>query len=346
MASSHKTYLLSRTVWKIREGFIDQKGKTTKHGRVLFEDKVDEAVFKRILSDLRLKPPVVVKPNWGTSTIYTEAEILDWVLDQLQGDVVVTESYGWSRSKEMLDGKGLGSKKKTDLRESDRWFLEYSGIGKVLKKHNTEFINITEEVWGKRTVEPKEIKTQVERKFQPLVTSDFLSAVPKRLYDLRGGTLLSLAKLRLLLDPPAPSLSIKNLFGMVPGPGRWKYHGKQDSLLAQSIVDINKVYRALFHVKGIVDGVYTAVSPGATARDQTIHEDLGLAWGSESTLDLDAFVSVLLQSDPEEIPYLKLAADNFGFWEDQTIPLAKMSGIHVFPQDGIADKRKRAASPS
>lgn len=313
----------------------------TRHGKVLFEERVDEAAFERILSGLNLKPPVVVKPNWGTSTVFTEAQILDWVLDYVEGKVVVTESYGWSRSKEMLDGKGLGSKNKGDLRESDRWFLEYSGIGKVLKKHNVEFINITEEIWGKRIAEPKEIKTLVGRKFKSLVTSDFLSAVPKRLYDLRGGTLLSLAKLRLLLDPPAPSLSIKNLFGMVPGPGRWKYHGKQDSLLAQSIVDINKVYRSLFHVKGIVEGVYTAVSPGNTARDQTIHEDLGLAWGSESTLDLDAFVSVLLESDPDEIPYLKLAADNFGFWEDQTIPLAKMSGIRVFPKWNSPKEKQR-----
>jgi len=303
-----------------------------KYGKVVFEEKTDEPAFKRMVADLRLKPPLVVKPNWGTSTIFTEAKILDWLLDQFDGDAVVTESYGWSRSKEMLEGKGMGSKKKSDLRKSDQWFLEYSGVGKVLKKHNVEFVNITEEMWGKRTVEPDEIKTQVETKFQPLAIADFLSAVPKRLYDLRGGTLLSLAKLRLLLDPPAPSLSIKNLFGMVPGPGRWRYHGKEDSLLAQSIVDINKVYRSLFDVKGIVDGVFTAVSPGKTARDQTIHKKLGLAWGSESTLDLDAFVSILVGSDPVQIQYLKKAAENFGRWDEESVTLASESGIEVFGQ--------------
>jgi hypothetical protein len=288
---------------------------------------------------------LVVKPNWGTSTIFTEAQILDWVLDQFKGDVVVTESYGWSRCKDMLEGKGLGSKQKTDLRDSDRWFLEYSGIGNVLKKHDVEFVNITEEAWRKRTVEPREIKAQVDSKFRPVKVIDFLAGVPKVLYDLRGGTLLSLAKLRLLVDPPAPSLSIKNLFGMIPGPSRRKYHGKEDSMLAQSILDINKVYRALFDVKGIVDGVFTAVSPGDSAREQTIHNNLGLAWGSESALDLDAFVSVLLQSDPEQVPYFKMAAETFGAWEDETIAMAAMSGIRVFPQVEKPTKRTRAAKP-
>ncbi len=312
---------------------------------MLFEEKVDEVAFKRILSDLHLRPPLVVKPNWGTSTIFTEAEILDWVLHQFKGDVVVTESYGWSRSKDMLEGRGPGSKQKTNLRESDRWFLEYSGIGNVLKKHDVQFVNITEEMWRKRTVEPREIKAQVDSKFRPVKVTDFLLGVPKALYDLRGGTLLSLSKLRLLVDPPAPSLSIKNLFGMIPGPGRRKYHGREDSLLAQSILDINKVYRALFDVKGIVEGVFTAVSPGMSPRDQTMHNNLGLAWGSESTLDLDAFVSVLLQSDPEQVPYFKMAAETFGAWEDKTIALATMSHIRVFPQEEKPEKRTRARKP-
>jgi uncharacterized protein (DUF362 family) len=106
-------------------------------------------------------------------------------------------------------------------------------------------------------------------------------------------------------------------------------------------VDINRVYRSLFDVKGIVDGVFTAVSPGKTARDQTIHKKLGLAWDSESTIDLDAFVSALVGSDPVQIHYLKMAADSFGRWDDESVTLASGSGIKVFGQAEKQDKRTK-----
>jgi hypothetical protein len=120
----------------------------------------------------------------------------------------------------MLETGKLGSKKKGDLRRSDQWFLEYSGIGKILKKHGVEFLNITEENWGKRTIDPENIQFHVEGKHQPVEDPDFYSWIPEKLYELKGADFLSLAKLRLGIQDIPASLSIKNLFGMIPHPSR------------------------------------------------------------------------------------------------------------------------------
>jgi hypothetical protein len=53
---------------------------------------------------------------------------------------------------------------------------------------------------------------------------------------------------------------------MIPGLGRVKFHGDGDCRLAQTIVNINKVYRSIFEVKGRFYGVLTA-SIGKTAEE-------------------------------------------------------------------------------
>jgi uncharacterized protein (DUF362 family) len=217
------------------------------------------------------------------------------------------------------------------LRRSDQWFLRTSDIGDVLKKHGVEYLNVTEEVWAKRVVEPEVIR-KIADKYPPVQFDLMYSQVPKRLYDLRGGTFLSLAKYRLNHDPIVVSLSLKNLFGMIPGPSRWRFHGKNDRRLDQSIVDINKIYHSLFKVSGMVDGFLTA-SIGRVAEDAIRPEtakNKGLLLGSEDCVKLDAFVAALEGKDPNGIGYLKLAASLFGGWEEEDLEGARRSGICVF----------------
>ena len=68
--------------------------------------------FIEHLGKLDLKPPVIIKPNWGTSVCFTEAEIIDWTLEAVDGDAIVVESYGWARTEEVLRTGRLGSKKR------------------------------------------------------------------------------------------------------------------------------------------------------------------------------------------------------------------------------------------
>ncbi|MBD3171807.1 DUF362 domain-containing protein [Candidatus Bathyarchaeota archaeon] len=300
-------------------------------GKVIIEKSHESSIYKQVISELNLKPPIIIKPNWGTVNNYTEAEVIDGVLSAINGEAIVTESYGWARTQESQQGKGLGSLKKQDLRKSDKWFLETSGIGKVLEKHSTEYLNVTEEVWADRVTDPDKIKETAE-KYPPVLFEEMYSQVPERLFELREGTFLSLAKYRLNHKPIVVSLTLKNLFGMIPGPSRRKYHGKNDKNLAQTIVDINKIYRSIFNVKGIVDAVKSA-SIGRKpeeAINPTTAKNIGLLLGSTDCVSLDASIAAIEDKNPDEIEYLKLASTTFGEWDPETIKQAKKYGTRVF----------------
>jgi len=301
-----------------------------KYGEVMLEQSRDPSIFSDVVKELRLKPPVVIKPNWGTINNYTEAQVIDAVLSAINGEAVVTESYGWARAEDAVKGLGPGSMRREALRKSDEWFLKTSGVGDVLKRHGVEYVNVTEEVWGKRTVDPETIKGLM--KYPPVEAEEFYTQVPEKLFDLRGGTFLSLAKYRLNHDPIAFSLTLKNFFGMIPGPGRAKYHGKENEKLSTSIVDINKVYRSVFTVKGMVDGFYTA-SRGKTeeqAIKPEVARNMGVVLGSVHGVKRDAFVAAMEGRDPEKIDYFKLASTIFGGWEKRDIDAAKKCGVSVW----------------
>ena len=302
-----------------------------KFGKVVLQQSSDPEIFKKVVSELNLRPPVIIKPNWGTINNYTEAQVIDGVLSAINGESIIVESYGWARTEEALNGKSIGSMKKADLRKSDEWFLKTSGIGDVLKKHGVEYLNVTEEVRARRVVESGVIRKFTE-KYPPVMFEKMYAQVPTRLFDLRGGTFLSLAKYRLNNYPIVVSLSLKNLFGMIPGPSRGRFHGKNDEKLAQTIVDINKVYYSLFKVTGMVDAVLTASNAPTVEeaiRPKTV-KNRGLLLGSEDCVKLDAFVAALEGKDPEKIGYLKLAASYFGGWDENDLVAARQSGVRVF----------------
>jgi uncharacterized protein (DUF362 family) len=298
-------------------------------GDVLVEKPADREAFLSIIEGLDLRPPVIIKPNWGTSVCFTEAEILDRVLTSVDGGAVVVESYGWARTEEAVKTGRLGSKKRGDLRKSDSWFLEYSGVGEVLERHGVEFLNLTEENWGRRTANPEAIREIVEAKHRPVQMEELYGFVPEKLYDLRGSDLLSLAKVKVWMEPIVVSFSVKNLFGMIPGPSRWRYHGKQHSRLSRSIVDVYEVYDGLFNIKGVVEAVLTASIMDQEKKRAVIHENPGFVAGSKSPLDLDAVVTTAIGRDPSEIGHLKLASETFGGWDEEAVSQAAESGLSV-----------------
>jgi uncharacterized protein (DUF362 family) len=154
------------------------------------------------------------------------------------------------------------------------------------------------------------------------VVEKMLGEVPQRLYDLRGGSLLSVAKVRLGSPPYDVSLAVKNLFGMLPGPGRWMpYHGKKNVNLSQSILDINKIYLSLFNVSGIIDGVLSA-DTSLGRKEGGLLRNLGLVWGGNDTVTLDAFVAVQFGRAPSKIDYLKHVAETIGLWNEETVQAA------------------------
>lgn len=294
----------------------------------MFSQDGSEETIRKIISRLKLKPPVIVKPNWSGSEIFTESKILDWTLSALDDEVVVVESYAHYRSKLLLEHKGpiddeferkLMKQKRSDFRENDKWFLEFSGVKEVLEKHSVEYLNLSEELWANRLVDSELIKKDAESRFNPVTDEIFYSMVPSRLYDLIGGTLLSLAKPKIAFKAVGVSHSIKNLFGMIPSPWRGKFHGEDHDLLDESIVNINKIYRSLFDVKGVVEGIFTTSNSQDSLLDPVIYSNQGCIWGSSDTLELDALITSQIGIDPRTVGHLKLAAESFGIWTPQVI---------------------------
>ncbi len=300
------------------------------YGNVLVDTAATAIEVACAVEALDLKPPVLIKPNWGTVECFTEAKVLDWVLASVPKPAVVIESMGWARAKFILTGEKPGKRTRLGYRQDERWFLEYAGIDQVLAKYGVEYINLTEEVWANRTAEPASVQAAVESRFSPIHLPDLYEKVPSRLFDLRGGSLLSLAKYRLLMQPFIVSFSIKNLFGLIPGPGRGRYHGRANADLDESVLDINKIYRSLFNMAGIVEAIFSAGNTTDEFQQQEIARDKGLLLASRDPQDLDAFAAATAGVDPNNVSYLRLAASTFGSWHPDICDQARASGIKIF----------------
>ncbi len=299
------------------------------YGSVFVETYLTSESCALLIEALHLKPPVLIKPNWGTSECYTEGEILDWVLAAIPGEKVVIESHGWARNEETLLGVDPGGYTRANLRKGERWFLGHTGIDQVLEKYRVDYINLTEEIWAGRTADPGLIQEAVEERFTPVQSPELYAKVPTRIFDLRGGTLLSLAKYKIVFYPLGVSMSVKNLFGLIPGPSRGRYHGNDHDRLDQSIVDIHKIYRSLFSVKGLIEAVNSSGNLENEGDRTKVHPGCGTALASEDTLSLDGFASSLGGRDPGSVGHLRLAAQAFGGWDDRVCEDANRCGIKI-----------------
>lgn len=215
---------------------------------------------------------ILVKPNWVGAMPggFTDAKIIDYFLEALKGKkVIFIEGYSyWRTDKKRDTTEDYFSSKEASLetgkkhwdffKEMDEWFLNETGIADVLKSHHSTYISTTDEIWSGRGANSEAIRSIVEEKFTPVQNPQLYEGVPQILLDLKGAPLVSLSKAKIDSSYGA-SLSIKNIYGLIPDPNRFrKYHGEDDneSLLTQSIVDIHKIYQSLFDLKFIVESVF------------------------------------------------------------------------------------------
>ncbi len=266
--------------------------------------------FHRFLSELDVKGKVfLVKPNWSNAHTYTSAETLDWLFSVLKGKVKVIEGYSpWRNEvntgqerREVMTSSNAKAKWQW-IREQDKWFLEYSGIDKVLAKYGVDYINVTEEFWSIRTLDPEEVREYVDPKYGVLVSKEMYSFMPAKIHELRGSTFISFNNSHRIRGHI--SLSTENLFGLIPNPARSEeWHGKSDRRLSQSVVDINKVYRSFLSPCYWINEV----------------KDLGVFAGGKNSVEVDAVTAKLMGVDPGEIGYLRYAAKVFGGYDEKVL---------------------------
>lgn len=276
----------------------------------------------------------VIKPNWVSTDPgeFTDAQTLRILFEALDTRIFVTESYSLLRSMNILreglnftvDGKEVNWKwllkgdgwiwltKNDDwkwfiegghweqLRKEDKAFRDRHGFTDLFNEFNVTYINVTEEVWNRRTADPGAVKRAVESKFRPILNEKLYDMVPNALYDLRGSTFVSFARLKMYA-----SFTLKNLFGMIPDPLRPWWHGSDGSKIVQSIVDINKVYHSLFNVYGICEALCTSAYIHPDGQFEGVYTGkYNLAEGSGVIIfgrDLVSIDSILLElSDPSK----------------------------------------------
>jgi len=266
------------------------------------------------IKDLNIETDyVVVKPNWveDIEGAYTEAEILDWLFEALPNmKKIVIESYTkWRGGEEDIASDIIGGKKYWDYyKQKDQKFLSEKGIDKVLAKHKIEYLNITNEVWSDRCVDPDEVEKIVKTKFDGLYWPELYSYVPKRLFEIKdNATLISLAKIKRQLQHSyiLASLSIKNLFGLIPQPNRKNpYHGKGTTLLPQSIAEVHKIYPSLFKDSIFIAEGLNIWGDDCWSDDPKVVRDAGLLFTGRDAYDVDSDACKAIGIDPKTVPYL------------------------------------------
>ena len=323
------------------------------------------AELKQILVDPWLQSEtIIIKPNWVSDSRadFTDAGTLRMLLEALDSRIIVTESYGLARSMNLLDEgmsfrvggkevnwkwllKGDGWKWLIEnpdwdwfrkeghweqLKKEDKAFLDRHGFTDLFREFDVTYINVTEEVWSGRIADPAEVKKSVEARFKPVRVQKLYSMVPKRLYDLRGSTFISLARLKMYA-----TFTMKNLFGMIPDPLKPWWHGTQNRTIADSIVEINKIYHALFDVYGICEGLNTSavIHPegqfeGVYTGKYNVVEGMGFVAFGRSLPSLDAILLGLTDpslrriADVNRAP-IEMSEKEFGAYDRSAVDEAK-----------------------
>ncbi|MCW4036452.1 MAG: DUF362 domain-containing protein [Candidatus Bathyarchaeota archaeon] len=300
---------------------------------------------------------LVVKPNWYAPypANFTDAEVLRMFLEAVDSRVVVTEAYTLERQdgsmKLTVDGEevdwrwilkhpdwGWAKEERVwdEIRMQDGWFLDEYGFTDLFDEFGVEYVNVTEEVWQGRIVDPTEVKRVVEDRFSPAFTEKLYGFLPRKLYDLKGSTLVSLGKVK-GIGSTFPSLVLKNLFGLVPDPLRPWWHGPKDSRLGKSIVDIAKVYASFFEVYGVCEAIKEATVSHPEGEVKVpwgrydAVRDLGVVVLGPCLVSLDAVLCGLIGVDPEKVSYLQRGEEAFGKYDRSVVEEAKAASSEWFP---------------
>jgi uncharacterized protein (DUF362 family) len=268
---------------------------------------------------------VIIKPNWVNNSDgeYTEAEILDWLLEAFtKQKKIVIESYTPWRGEEFFQANKLdrntrnlsGGKKYWDLyKQQDNKFLKTSGINKVLKKHKAEYLNITNEVWSDQCVEKDIVKKIVEESNKPIKWQEFYSYVPKKLFEIREKSILiSLSKIKIEDSVPTIqiSMSIKNIFGLIPYPSRQEpFHQNNNAQIPEVIHDIFTVYTTIFkNSLWITEGIKTLMINYCDPKQEIIRNRNLLFLGT-NPVKVDEEACKKMGIDPKKVPYLQMIRD-------------------------------------
>jgi uncharacterized protein (DUF362 family) len=307
----------------------------------------DTSDLKKSLQSIPVTDTVIIKPSWYSPhpSNYTSAKTLDLVMGSIDANFLVVEGYSLGRQDGSLtfhvDGEKVDwrwllrhndwdwikeENRIENLRNQDEWFLKDHGFQKVLEKYDAEYINITEEIWSGRVLDPSIVRKKVESLYPPVRDEEFYEYMPLKLVEYQDSALLSLGRLK-GYGGSYPSLSLKNLFGLVPDPLRSRWHGESDKFLDASIIDICKVYASFFRLYGLVEAIdsYTVSDPEGDVKvewgNYRVVEGNGLVVHGTDLVELDALICGMIQVDPWDVGYIEKARKVLGDYTSEGLEL-------------------------
>ncbi len=234
--------------------------------------------------------PIWIKINLTSPAegMYTHPEVLKEFFAVLSRPVVLLESYAVGRGRGPVadlpqdEGAYLQA-----LRNEERDYLRAAGLDEILDMTGVGLLNLTEVCAAGEAATRADVQPIVEEAAGPVRFEEFYDAVPRSLFAQRHkGILLNLARMKVpATDRGDWSLALKNMFGLVPLPDRMPYH---DAGLVDALLDINSVYRSLFHVVDIIEGLRSVVVYSGDGqhdvpwgRYDLVQDRRLLAWGND-----------------------------------------------------------------
>jgi len=280
---------------------------------------------------------LLIKPNWYSPhpSNYTDADALRMVMEAVDAKVIVVEGYSMDRQDGSMSFTVDGEKvdwgwlmrnpgwewvKEEDrwdqIRSQDRWFRDEHGFTDLFEEHGAEYVNVTEEIWRGSTVESRKVRKRVEERYPAVSTEEIYGFMPRRLAAHMGFPMVSLSRVK-GCGGEYPSLSLKNMFGLIPDPLRAWWHGPDNARLDQSIIDITKLYASYFNLYGVNEAVKTLIATDPEGEVKvpwgrySVKPGHGLVAHGPNLLELDAVTCGLIDVDPGKVGYLQKGGEVF-----------------------------------
>jgi len=184
-------------------------------------------------------------------------------------------------------------------------------------------------------VAEEEVRTSVEGRGGALAFDELYGAMPAALLEWRGRPLLDLARIKIpdaASDDAGFSLSLKNMFGLIPEPNRGIYHTR----LPEAVVDAHVLYGAFFDVVGVCEGVFHTIRMGGAGEYDTAWgyryddvEGMGIVVAGAKAAEADAFAAALFGVDVSSRDVMTTAEKRLGWWDRMVVLEAMRYGVTV-----------------
>ncbi len=300
----------------------------------------------------------MVKPNWYSPLKggFTDAATLETLLAILPGKPIIIEGYSIDRQNGQAVYRVKGEKvdwrwllRNPDLswvqeednldtmRTQDKWFRDNYGLTDVMERYGCEYLSVTEETLSGRVVEVDAVKRRVEANYPPVEYPKLYGYMPERLAAYVGAPLISFGHVK-GAGGTFPSLSIKNLFGLIPDPWRSWWHGPGETRINRSIVDIAKIYASYFSLVGVCESFncYTVSDQYGEVKAPwgayRVEDGDGFAACGDNLAELDSVLCGLIKVDPLKVGYLRESEAVFGAYDVKAVTKASTCSPHWFPK--------------